>query len=449
MTTRPVSVRPAFGIALCLALTACESPTAPPVVVTSVEVTELGPLLRELSVTLEAAAALEVEYWAADGPRLRVASPSATTHRVLLSRLRPGRAYSYEILRASRTGAFETGGLPPDLSSITFEVVRGSPTVPLTLLHLSAEGGFTGYAIVDGSGEVVWFWETADFPFGMARRENGNFVFMDGAQGLFEVSPAGRTVQVLDGDVPGREMHHDVIATPDNTLLFLAFDVRSVDGTDIKGEAIWEWTPESGTTVKRWSSWDHLSVTEDRGTRFGTEWLHANSLALGPRGNVLVSLHYLNQVISIAPGWQGLEWRLGGVNQTIHVDPADQFSGQHTAREVSPDRIVLFDNGLDREGPSRAVEFELSESSATKVWEWGDAVSNRSTAVSSARRLPNGNTLVGFGMGEGVFGASGPTEVYEVTASGEVAWHLLVEGVEVMFRAEPLNSVGREEAWPP
>ncbi len=448
MTDHFSPVRSTVRIALCLLLAGCDSPTAPPLVVTSAEVAELGPLLREISVTLDAPAALEVEYWAEDGPRLRVASPPATTHRLLLPRLRPGRAYSYEILRASHSGTFETGDLPPALSAIEFNVVEGSPTVPLTLLHLSVADGFAGYAIVDADGEVVWFWETEDLPFGMTRRANGNFVFMDRQQGLREVTPSGQVVSVLD-DVADRETHHDVIATADNTLLFLAFDVRTVDGSEVKGESIWEWTPESGSVVKRWSSWDHLSVTEDRGPRFGTEWLHANSLAVGPRGNVLVSLHYLNQVISIAPDWQSLEWRLGGVNQTVHVEPDDQFSGQHTAREISPDRVVLFDNGVDRTGPSRAVEFELSGSSATKVWEWGDIASNRSTAVSSARRLPNGNTLVGFGMGEGIFGSTGPTEVYEVTPSGDVGWHLVVEGVHVMFRAEPLSSVGEEEARMP
>lgn len=440
-----VTSRNATTVALCLLLASCDSPTGPPLAVTSASVEAVGPLVRELSVTLDEPAPLEVEYWTEDGPRLRVTSPSAATHGVLLSRLRPGRTYSYEIVRASHSGTFETGDLPPALAAIGFSVLEGSPTAPLTLLHLSAENGFSGYAIVDPDGEVVWFRETEDFPFGMTRRANGNFVFMVRNWGLREVTPAGEVVAVLD-DGPDRETHHDVVATPDNTLLFLAFDVRTVeDGSEVKGEAIWEWTPETGSVVKRWSSWDHLSVTEDRGPRFETEWLHANSLAVGPRGNVLVSLHYLNQVVSVAPDWQSLEWRLGGVNPTIQVDAADQFSGQHTAREISPGRVVLFDNGLDREGFSRAVEFDLSGSIATKVWEWGDEASNRSTAVSSARRLPNGNTLVGFGMGEGVFGASGPTEVYEVDPSGEVRWHLLVDGVEVIFRAEPLGSVAGEE----
>jgi hypothetical protein len=60
--------------------------------------------------------------------------------------------------------------------------------------------------------------------------------------------------------------------------------------------------------------------------------------------------------------------------------------------------------------------------------------------VSSARRLANGNTLVAFGMEKGRNGSSGPTEAYEVTTSGQVKWHLVVDGVMTTFRVEPITS---------
>ncbi|MBY0493088.1 MAG: hypothetical protein K2Y23_02620 [Cyanobacteria bacterium] len=44
-------------------------------------------------------------------------------------------------------------------------------------------------------------------------------------------------------------------------------------------------------------------------------------------------------------------------------------------------------------------------------------------AVSSARRLANGNTLIAFGMQQGRNGSSGPTEAYEV-APDSVTWHM-------------------------
>jgi hypothetical protein len=174
--------------------------------------------------------------------------------------------------------------------------------------------------------------------------------------------------------------------------------------------------------------------------------MHANSLALGPRGNVLVSVHYFNQILSLAPDWSRIEWRLGGVRATVMVSPAEQFSGQHTAHEIEPGRILLFDNGRDRGGYSRALELAVTGGVAEKVWEWQPARANFASAVSSARRLPNGNTLISFGMSAGQSDASGPTEAFEVTASGTALWHLLVSGTTTMFRVEPITSIAGEIA---
>ena len=60
--------------------------------------------------------------------------------------------------------------------------------------------------------------------------------------------------------------------------------------------------------------------------RTAGEWLHGNSLSIGPRGNIMLSFHYLNQVISIATDWKIVEWRLGGVRPTITVPPDQQTS---------------------------------------------------------------------------------------------------------------------------
>jgi hypothetical protein len=399
--------------------------------------------MRTLDVVLDEAAPLTVTYQADDGLALEIVSPQALTHRVPLTRLRASRNYAYELSGTGRSGTFSTDPLPSDLAQVGF-TATGSPTVPLVLVHLFQPDGFTGHAVVDAFGNVVWYRRTEGFPYGMTRRQNGNFVFMDGERGLTEVTPLGAVVHELAQDTIAREMHHDVIATEWNTVLFIAFDTREVDGARIKGEAIWEWWPETGQTVKRWSAWDHMSVTADRGPRFGTEWMHANALDVGPRGNVLLSVHYWNQVVSIAPDWQAIEWRLGGVNATLALPEDEQFSGQHTAREIAPGRVVLFDNRVERGEYSRAVEFELLGDRAERRWEWVPMPLNFASAVGSARRMPHGNTLIGIGMSAGVAESTGPIEVYDVTSSGDVAWHLVVSDVRVMFRAEPMWTIAGE-----
>jgi len=406
-------------------------------------ITGAGPLVQMLRVELQRSAPVRVEYWTDDGRRLLVDSSTAATHSILVSRLRPDRTYFYRIVGTNAEGAFTTEALPPDLARLRL-TATGTPTTPLVLLHLFDPHGFRGYAAVNAEGEIVWYWRTVDMALGAVRRANGRSVFMDRGRGLLDVRPDGSVVHELPQDEI-REQHHDVIETRNGTLLFLAFDGRQHAGTLLKGEAIWEWWPETGRTAKRWSSWDHLSPLRDRAPLPGVEWLHANSLAIGPRGNVLVSFRLLNQVMSISPDFARVEWRLGGVNATRPLAAPDQYSGQHTARELAANRLLVFDNGVIRRDSSRALELDLSASAVKAVWQWRPARRNFSAFVGSARRLANGNTVITFGM-SAFAGSTGPIEVYEVNRKGETVWHLEAAETRQTFRAEPWPSIGSEYA---
>ena len=335
--------------------------------------------------------------------------------------------------------------IPTDLAA-AFVSSSGVRTAPLLMVHLYDPGAFDGYAITDVHGDVVWYWRTVDFPYGMTRRANGNFVVMDKGRGLVEITPAGTVVHELAQDFANREMHHDAIASATNTVLFIAFDDRVVNGVAIRGDAIWEWTPETGAVEKRWSSWDFFSLS-DTPSSSGGEWLHANALSLGPTKNVLLGIHHWNQVISISPDWRTVEWRLGGPAATYTVPTAEAFSGQHTPGMLDATHLLMFDNGIGRGTYSRAVEYVLEGSSARTVWEWHSQPLNFAAAVGSARRLENDNTMVAFGMAAGLAGSTGPTEVYEVTPAGSVVWHLVTR-TQTMFRAEPLVAIGTERPAP-
>lgn len=437
----------ALLLPVALQLAGCGLPTdTARVDVESVELLDLAGLVQPLRVALTDAGPLEIEYWADDGPTLRVSSAPARTHEIALTRLRAGRTYAYRAVGGpdAAAGTFTVGSLPDDLAGVTFDA-EGTLGVPLVLVHLFDPDRFKGHAIVDAAGEVVWYRRTEDFPFGAVRRDGGTYVLMDRGRGLVEVTTAGEVLAEVAQDTAGRELHHDVIAGADGSLLFIAHDPLEIDGAKVRGEAIWQWSPETGSLEKRWSSWDHLSIDDDRGPRFGGEWLHANALGIGPDDNVLISLHYLNQVVSLSPDLAAIQWRLGGVNATIGLAAADAFTGQHTPSEVAPGRVLLFDNALEAGGPSRIIELEIGGDSAVRRFAWSPPNGNFASAVSSARRLADGGTLVAFGMSAGVFGATGPVEVYEVTADGAVAWRMGVDGTRTLFRAEPWYAVGAEE----
>ncbi|MBI4543960.1 MAG: hypothetical protein HY703_02045 [Gemmatimonadetes bacterium] len=145
---------------LLLAVGACGSLTdSPAPAILEAELSESGPLVRTLRLRLEQPAPVTVIYGTNEGKDLRVHSPAASTHSILLARLRAGRTYEYRVAGTALLGTFQTESLPADLAQIGFKP-WGRPSVPLVLLHLFNEQGFRGYVAVDAEGEVVWYWRT-------------------------------------------------------------------------------------------------------------------------------------------------------------------------------------------------------------------------------------------------------------------------------------------------
>jgi hypothetical protein len=439
--------------------------TIPPAKVTSALIEKAPhPLIRDIVVELDAPSGVQVDYWTGALPRLRrkIDRPK-TSHKLQLSRLAPGRVYQYEVRGLGSEGArseavsgqFMTGELPDDLAVVRF-IARGQTTEPLTMLELRAFP-FYGFVVVDDEGEVVWFWRTAPSPRGYSRRANGNFLFLQGpihASPEIRISEVNSRAQVVHDLRPAAPAHHDLIPTPQNTVYYLANDEQMVNDTVWVGEAIWEWDPEMGTERKMWSAFDVMSPLTDRGERSRPDdWLHGNSIAIGPRGNVVMSLFFQPEVISIAPDFQSLEWRLFGPFATIGSIGDAEAEGTHTAAEIDDGRVLVFDNGVDRDDGgrySRALEVEIdgNRQTAMRAWEFRPNPDNHSLIISSARRLDNGNTLVTFGAGAGVGGSTGPVETYEVTRSGRVVWHLVVENAASMFRGTPLSDIKGEMEVP-
>jgi len=439
-------------------------------------VVDLTGAVPRLRVTTNAHAhEVVVTYWSDNTGGLRVRAvtipvASSTAQQILdtaevaLPRTVLGRRYTFVVeavgetptVSTSVSGALDTPAAPPELAAITF-TASGHPTRPLTLLELHG-ALYDGFVIVDSAGAPVWQWRTVGAPNGSTRRANGDLVLVDAGSGLVEVTPAGDVVHRLaahderfDQDV---SPHHDVIATPQNTLLFLSHDARTVGGHVVIGDAIWEWTPETGTLTERWSTFDALDPATDwTAASTSDDWVHANSIALGPRGNVVLSMRFLDQVLSISSDWRRVEWRLGGPGSTLQQTQGTPFFGQHSAQELPNGRVLLFDNGSDgAQGPgvSRLLEvaIDTAAGTSTPVWEYRPASTSFSPIVGTARRLDNGNTFGLFGVSQGFLGATGPVRALEVDAAGRVVWSLVIGGVVYAYRATPLDRLMAEEVVP-
>lgn len=446
---------------LLASITACagdsiEPPPPPPAVTAFAADSTRHPLVKQVTVDLATAAAVEVTYQASSGAPLIVTSDSAQKHhQLLIGRLRPGTSYTYEVrsknlagtLSAASSGSFTTGPLPDGLISDVF-TATGTPTMPLTIAQIStATNGWFGVVAFDATGTPVWYHRTTTGAMGFTRLSNGNIAIID--RGIVVIGPRGDTVASLP-QTPGvayGTIHHGVSPGTNGSILFIATDTKVINDTSVVGDAVWEWTPGM-QPIKRWTAFDMMDwKTERTYASAPGDWLHANSVYLGPRGNAIVSFRNLDQAISIAPDWKSLEWRLGGPGTTLEVAAGAGFQGQHGVREISPGRVLMFDNGFNRPdgfGWSRAMEFsiDLATHKATKVWEYRPNPDDFAQRLGSVQRYSNGNTLVNFG-----WLSPNPIQIVEVTQAGQVVFKLAPAQTIVtkIYAAEPTNTLFGEK----
>ena len=164
---------------------------------------------------------------------------------------------------------------------------------------------------------------------------------------LKEITPLGELVDRLAANPIDKYVNRDFLVLSDTEVLYLAHEVIEIDdtakggepGTEVLVDSIRVWDQTNDTTREVWNALDHFSLDQRvdwNADRPPISWQRANSLAMGVRGNYIVSLANWDQVISISPDGQSIEWQLGGPDTDYHfLDPADRFYGQHTGSELS------------------------------------------------------------------------------------------------------------------
>lgn len=444
-------------------LGACGDPSGPavPSDVYAIVIDDTAlPLVKQVTLVMREPGPAQVTWGATGTPVLTLtADSSAYIHRFLIPRLRPEKEYAVEANSLGGSGvplleSFTTDTLPTIVKAIAINQT-GAASLPVALVEVVGAAQFSGLLMIE-DGQVVGWLPMVGSLFGATRRTSGNIVMLDAATGLTEFTLGGNAVHNLPQPTAGAprpygRIHHDVIATPANTLYFIALETRVIGPDTVVGESIWEWAPEIDVVTKRWSAFDFLDWATLRGARsIPANWLHGNGLSIGPRGNVVMSLRNADQVISIAADFQSLEWTLGGPTATLGLASADRFLGQHYVSEPASGRVLVFDNGYERPGGpfSRAIEYQVNVAgdTATKVWEYRHAPDIYAALVGSARRLPNGNTTIMFGMLAGHNGSSGPITAVEVTPAGTPVWRLTFgPQLNRLYRITPVASLLGEQ----
>lgn len=235
---------------------------------------------------------------------------------------------------------------------------------------------------------------------------------------------------------------HEFRLLPDGHIVMLGMEGAVVDMSEIVmggdtaatviGAVIQEFDA-SRNLIFQWRSLDHIPITDATHLDFTADFIdyvHANAIEIDHDGHFLLSGRHLDQITKIDRSTGDIIWRLGGKqNQFEFVNDTIRFSYQHAVRRQANGNMTLFDNGnYHAVQRSRAVEYDLDEENriATLVWEYDDP-DIYGGAMGYVQRLPNENTLIGWGF-------TNPT-VTEVRPDGSRAFELSLPQDVYSYRA--------------
>lgn len=259
---------------------------------------------------------------------------------------------------------------------------------------------------------------------------------------------AGGNGYVADG--------HDFQWLPNGHVLQLGYTLSEVDVSEflagghpaarISGGIVQELDLQRNV-VWQWRTWDHFNFA-DRVTSQSEviDAFHLNGVQLDEDGQLIVGTPMELRKLDRQTG--EILWTLGGPdNQFVPVGPGasvDHWAG-HGAHRLENGNVLFYNHADSSETVSSKVhEYRLDEvaKTATLVWSYAPPALIPAWRNGNAQRLPNGNTLIGWG------GAQPGTRIpacTEVTPDGQVVY-------ELYFKAQspPIESYRAFRfPWPP
>ena len=281
------------------------------------------------------------------------------------------------------------------------------------------------------------------------------------AQTIGELDWTGKVVWTFGEKAPDKlaRQHHDWARLPNHNTLVLSTLFHAIAGfklPQLRDDVIYEVTP-AGDIVWTWVAGDHLDelgftpeqlkLVRDAAD---PDYLHLNSMrplganrwfAAGDQrfspDNIMISSRDANIVAIIDRKTGKVVWTLGPTHSWEPPGdrrvprPVDRLSGQHDPHIIpeglpGAGHLLVFDN----EGPAGYPNLPLSVTGGSRVleidpvkkeivWQYsgedsgGPGWSFRSTHISDARRLPNGNTFIDEGQ---------KGRLFQVTPDGGIVW---------------------------
>jgi len=364
------------------------------------------------------------------------------------------------------------GALPANFPGITTHIYDANVIADgYVFLTVSTVVEGVGYyvMILENDGTVVWYKELPDdYSYDFRVLPNG---YLHYAQLFHHHTYAGggdvvhvildenfnevETIQMGNGYVAEA---HDFQMLPNGNVLLFGYYLNEVDMSQIV-EGGHPGALVSGTTVQeldaqrnvifQWRTWDYYTfedffstLTDDpRAKDAVINTFHLNTLNQDSDGHIFVAtpqpaarLPRSGWVKNINLQTGEIMWTLGGDdNEFTFVGVTEEegmeaFTG-HAFHRLDNGNVLIYDNGKRDIRSSRVHEYRLDEQNkiAEHVWTYDPDNMIYGTGRGNAQRLPNGNTMIGWGT---VVGTLRPVAT-EVTPDGRKVWELYFNNTAV------------------
>jgi len=240
---------------------------------------------------------------------------------------------------------------------------------------------------------------------------------------------------------------HDFQLLPNGHVLMFGYYMTEMDLSEIvedgypdakvSGGIIQELNAD-GDVVFQWRSWDHYSPEEypwtSRANRQTVSAFHLNTINLDIDGNIIFATPSRNWKLNRKTG--EIMWNMGGDNNEFSFVGVDSTTGVgyvtgYAFYRMDNGNFLVYDNA-GRTGSnknSEVHEFQIDEVNkiATLIWTYPYIEDIKGWHRGNAQRLPNGNTMIGWG------GASGDTipSCTEVDADKNIVWEAYFDNPDV------------------
>jgi hypothetical protein len=314
-----------------------------------------------------------------------------------------------------------TGSLPPKLPPadiVLFDELKASPDRWMLGSVDELPGAYDGPMwsfILDRKGRYVWYHKTPDRMLSMYVQPSPDdtHVMVDECALYAGGADPGFTELTLD------HRFQDTTSVPDHTL---GAD-WTADGTFLyaandSGELLLKARAPDGTTDVIWNS---TAWGEDVGysTLYGWGTMPNTVVWDEKRSTVFWSMFTETQVVEISIPDGKIVRQFGSFGGSDFDPPESEVDYQHYVNWTPDGTIIASTHVLDAPGEQRTREYEVDGDTLTNIWTFGEDFDHYAQYGGEAWRLPNGNTMIGYGT-DGT--------VVEVAPDLEIVWQVEFEG---------------------